>query len=44
VTRIQNAFDASGLISHNIDEGFAMNSDKKSMPVVMGIGGLPIGS
>jgi 2-polyprenyl-3-methyl-5-hydroxy-6-metoxy-1,4-benzoquinol methylase len=41
VTRIQNAFDASGLVGHNIDEGFVMNSDKKSMPVVMGIGRLP---
>ena len=44
VTRIQNAFDASGLVSHNIDEGFVMNSDKKSMPVVIGIGRLPTGS
>jgi 2-polyprenyl-3-methyl-5-hydroxy-6-metoxy-1,4-benzoquinol methylase len=43
VTRIQNAFDASGLVSHNIDEGFVMNSDKDSMPVVMGIGRLTTG-
>jgi 2-polyprenyl-3-methyl-5-hydroxy-6-metoxy-1,4-benzoquinol methylase len=43
VTRIQNAFDASGLVSRNIDEGFVMSSDNNSMPVVMGIGRLTTG-
>ncbi len=36
--RIQGAFAASGLIAHGVEEVFAMESEGKSMPVVMGIG------
>ena len=41
VPRIQSAFDASGLISHYIEEGFSMNTENELMRVVMGIGRLP---
>ena len=41
VSRIQSAFDASGLISHNIEEEFALETNNESMRVVMGIGRLP---
>lgn len=41
VPRIQNAFDASGLVTHNIEEEFTMITDNESIQVVMGIGRLP---
>jgi len=38
VARIRAAFEASGLIERGIEEAFEMNSEKESMPVVMGLG------
>lgn len=40
-SRIQSAFDMSGLVSQYIEEEFVMNSGNESMPVVMAIGQLP---
>lgn len=40
-SRIQSAFDSANLDRHSIEEVFALNSGKDSMPVVMGVGRLP---
>jgi predicted TPR repeat methyltransferase len=40
--RIQNAFKGSGLLTHSIEEAFSMNTEEKSMAVIMGIGRLPL--